>query len=116
MLISTDWKDYELIDCGNGEKLERWGNITLLRPDPQIIWNNADLSKKYNNINAIYHRSNKGGGHWENLRNTPSSWKIKYKNLTFLVKQMGFKHTGLFPEQAINWDFMIEKIISGMMK
>ena len=110
MLISTDWKDYELIDCGNGEKLERWGNITLLRPDPQIIWNNADLSKKYNNINAIYHRSNKGGGHWENLRNTPSSWKIKYKNLTFLVKQMGFKHTGLFPEQAINWDFMIEKI------
>ena len=110
MLLADKWNDYELIDCSNGEKLERWGNIFLLRPDPQIIWNNGDLSKKYSNINAIYHRSNKGGGNWENLKNTPANWKIKYKNLTFLIKQMGFKHTGLFPEQALNWDFMIEKI------
>jgi len=110
MLVAKDWKHYELIDCGRGEKLEKWGNVLLLRPDPQIIWNNTDLSKKYNNINAIYHRSNKGGGHWENLRSTPSSWKVNYKNLTFMIKQMGFKHTGLFPEQAVNWDFMINKI------
>ena len=110
MLVASDWKDYELIDCGSGKKLERWNNVLLLRPDPQIIWNDTDLSKRYNNINAIYHRSNKGGGHWENLRSTPSSWKVNYKNLTFMIKQMGFKHTGLFPEQAVNWDFMIDKI------
>ena len=110
MLVVDKWDDYELIDCSNGEKLERWGNIFLLRPDPQIIWDNGDLIKKYNNINAVYHRSNKGGGSWENLRKTPLFWKLKYKNLTFLIRQMGFKHTGLFPEQAINWDFMIEKI------
>lgn len=110
MLVAKDWKDYELIDCGNKEKLERWGNINLLRPDPQIIWNDNNLSNKYSNINAVYHRSNKGGGYWENIRKTPSSWKINYKNLTFLIKQMGFKHTGLFPEQSVNWDFMIDKI------
>ena len=110
MLVASDWNDYELIDCGSGKKLERWNNVLLLRPDPQIIWNDTDLSKRYNNINAIYHRSNKGGGHWENLRATPSSWKVNYKNLTFMIKQMGFKHTGLFPEQAVNWDFMIDKI------
>ena len=110
MLLCENWKDYELIDCSNGEKLERWGNIYLLRPDPQIIWDNGDLLKKYNNINAVYHRSNKGGGHWENLKKTPEYWKINYNNLTFNIKQMGFKHTGLFPEQAINWDFMIIKI------
>ena len=110
MLICKDWKEYELIDCSNGEKLERWGNIYLLRPDPQIIWDNGDLLKKYNNINAHYHRSNKGGGYWENLKNTPPYWNIKYKDLSFNIKQMGFKHTGLFPEQAINWDFMINKI------
>ena len=110
MLVANDWKDYELIDCGSGKKLERWNNVLLLRPDPQIIWNDTDLSRKHNNINAIYHRSNKGGGHWENLRSTPSSWKVNYKNLTFMIKQMGFKHTGLFPEQAVNWDFMIDKI------
>lgn len=110
MFVCKDWKDYELIDCSNGEKLERWGNYYLLRPDPQIIWDNGDLLKKYNNINSHYHRSNKGGGYWENLKNTPESWKITYKNLTFNIKQMGFKHTGLFPEQASNWDFMIDKI------
>ncbi len=110
MLVCNDWKDYELIDCSCGEKLERWGNIYLLRPDPQIIWDNGDLLKKYNNINSHYHRSNKGGGNWENLKSTPATWKVNYKNLTFNIKQMGFKHTGLFPEQASNWDFMIEKI------
>lgn len=110
MLLADNWKDYELIDCSNGEKLERWGNIILLRPDPQIIWDSRELESEYDNINAVYHRSNKGGGFWENKKNTPSSWKIMYKNLTFNIRQMGFKHTGLFPEQAVNWDFMMEKI------
>ena len=92
-------------------KLERWGEVVLLRPDPQVIWNNGDLLEKYHDrIDAVYHRSNKGGGHWENLKNIPGSWTIKYKELTFNIKQMGFKHTGLFPEQAVNWDFMINKI------
>lgn len=110
MLLANEWKDYELIDCSNGEKLEKWGNFYLLRPDPQIIWDNGNLLEKYKNINAHYHRSNKGGGYWENLRQTPQSWKVNYKDLTFNIKQMGFKHTGLFPEQAVNWDFMMEKI------
>lgn len=111
MEYSNDWHDYELIDASNGEKYERWGNVYLLRPDPQIIWDNGDLLEKYRNkINALYHRSNKGGGYWENLKSTPISWKISYKNLNFNIKQMGFKHTGLFPEQAYNWDFMINKI------
>ena len=106
-----DWTDYEIVDASNGEKLERWGDYYLLRPDPQIIWNNGNLLEKYNKlINAHYHRSNKGGGHWENLKDVPSSWIISYKNLRFNIKQMGFKHTGLFPEQAINWDYMIDKI------
>ena len=110
MLLAKDWKDYEIIDCSNGEKLERWDNIKLLRPDPQIIWDNGVLKDKYNDINAIYIRSNKGGGHWENLRKTPERWIVTYKNLKFNIKQMGFKHTGLFPEQAVNWDFMMDKI------
>ncbi len=111
MNIVNNWNDYEIIDASCGEKLEKWGNIYLLRPDPQIIWDNGNLKEKYQNkIHAIYHRSNQGGGHWENLKNMPSSWCIRYKNLTFNIKQMGFKHTGLFPEQAYNWDFMIEKI------
>ena len=113
MELASNWKDYEIIDASNGEKLERWKDIYLLRPDPQIIWNNGDLSEKYKGkIHAIYHRSNKGGGHWENLKRMPNSWNIEYKNLTFNIKQMGFKHTGLFPEQAYNWDFMINKIKS----
>lgn len=111
MLVTNEWKDYEIIDASNGEKFERWGNVYLLRPDPQVIWDNGDLLEKYHNkIDAVYYRSNKGGGHWENLRSTPNAWKINYKNLTFNIKQMGFKHTGLFPEQAVNWDFMIDKI------
>ena len=111
MLLLEDFKDYELIDASNGEKYERWGNIYLLRPDPQVIWDNGNLMDKYKGkIDAVYHRSNKGGGSWENLKNVPASWKINYKDLTFNIKQMGFKHTGLFPEQAINWNFMINKI------
>ena len=111
MLLADRWKDYELIDASRGEKLERWGNVYLLRPDPQIVWDNGDLLEKYHSdIYTVYYRSNKGGGHWDNLKNTPSSWKIKYDDLTFNIKQMGFKHTGLFPEQAVNWDFMREKI------
>ncbi len=110
MEIVKDFEDYEIIDASNGEKLERWKDIILLRPDPQIIWNNGSLEEKYQNINAIYHRSNKGGGYWENLKPTKERWTIKYKDLTFNVKQMGFKHTGIFPEQAINWDYIMEKI------
>ena len=110
MTLSTDWNSYEIIDASNGEKLEKWNNIYLLRPDPQIIWKNGDLLDKYNNINAHYHRSNKGGGYWENIKKTPERWQVQYKNLTFNIKQMGFKHTGLFPEQAVNWDFMMNKI------
>ena len=110
MLIANEWKDYELIATSNGEKLERWGKYKLLRPDPQIIWNNGNLSKKNNDIDAIYHRSNTGGGNWENLKKVSPFWQISYKNLTFNIKQMGFKHTGLFPEQAVNWDFCINKI------
>ena len=110
MILASKWKDYELIDCSNGEKLERWGNVILLRPDPQVIWDNGNLREKYNNINSHYHRSNKGGGSWENLKKTPEAWKVTYGDLTFNIKQMGFKHTGLFPEQAVNWDFMMNKI------
>ena len=112
MIKADKWIDYELIDCSNGEKLERWGNVVLLRPDPQVIWDNGNLRERYNNINSHYHRSNKGGGSWENLRKTPEAWKITYGDLTFNIKQMGFKHTGLFPEQAVNWDFMMNKIKS----
>lgn len=111
MEITNDFKDYELIDASNGEKLERWRDIYLLRPDPQIIWDHGNLAQKYKDkIHAIYHRSSKGGGYWENLKDTPSSWLIRYKDLSFHIKQMGFKHTGLFPEQAYNWDFIMKKI------
>ena len=111
MLTTNNWKDYELIATSRGQKLERWKDIYLLRPDPQVIWDEGDLLEKYHSlIHAVYHRSKEGGGSWENLKPVPASWKINYKNLTFNIKQMGFKHTGLFPEQAINWDFMIDKI------
>ncbi len=111
MKLATEWNEYEIIDASNGMKLERWGKTILLRPDPQIIWNKGDLEETYRGkIDAVYHRSNKGGGAWENKKPTPGSWKISYKNLTFCIKQMGFKHTGLFPEQAVNWDFMMDKI------
>lgn len=107
MNISSEWNDYEILEMKNGMKKERWGNYVLVRPDPQIIWGNDSLFTGYD---AIYHRSNKGGGTWEYRNNLPDSWQVKYKNLTFNIKTMGFKHTGLFPEQAVNWDFMINKI------
>ena len=110
MIISNDWKDYEILDMANGEKLERWGDFKLIRPDPQIIWKNKSFPNKWNDANARYNRSNTGGGAWEYKKRLPESWQVKYKNLTFNIKPMGFKHTGLFPEQAVNWDWMIEKI------
>ncbi len=111
MKLADSWKDYEIIDCSNGEKLERWKDAYLLRPDPQVIWDNGDLSKKYKDIiNSQYVRSDKGGGHWENFKKTKEFWTVDYNELTFNIKQMGFKHTGLFPEQAYNWEYFIDKI------
>ena len=110
MNIANEWKDYEIIDMANGEKLERWGNIKLIRPDPQIIWKNKSFPNEWKNANARYNRSNTGGGAWEYKKRLPESWQVKYKNLTFNIKPMGFKHTGLFPEQAVNWDWTINKI------
>jgi len=108
--VAKDWKDYEILDMANGEKLERWGNYILERPDPQIVWQDKTFKDKWKNVDAIYHRSKKGGGYWENINDIKASWQVKYKDLTFNIKQMGFKHTGLFPEQAVNWDYMIDKI------
>ena len=108
--VAKDWKDYEILDMANGEKLERWGNYILERPDPQIVWQDKTFKDKWKKVDAIYHRSKKGGGYWENINNVKPSWQVKYKDLTFNIKQMGFKHTGLFPEQAVNWDYMIDKI------
>lgn len=110
MDIAKDWKDYEILDMANGEKLERWGEYLLVRPDPQIIWKKKTFPKLWDGANAKYHRSKQGGGNWEYKKKLPDSWKIKYKDLVFNLKPMGFKHTGLFPEQAVNWDFMINKI------
>ena len=110
MNIANEWKDYEIIDMANGEKLERWGNIKLIRPDPQIIWKSKSFPNEWRSANARYRRSNKGGGAWEYNKRLPESWQVKYKNLIFNIKPMGFKHTGLFPEQAVNWDWMINKI------
>ena len=108
--LANEWKDYELLDMASGMKLERWGKYVLSRPDPQIIWKEKTFKEKWKNLDAKYIRSNKGGGHWENVNSVPENWQIKYKDLTFNIKQMGFKHTGLFPEQAVNWDYMIDKI------
>lgn len=110
MKIANDWKDYEILATGNGEKLERWGNIYLLRPDPQIIWKASKNLSKEPKLNAHYHRTKTGGGAWEKLKKMPEEWIIAYKNLRFQLKPMGFKHTGLFPEQAYNWDRMIDLI------
>ncbi len=110
MQIVTDFDDYEILDATNGEKLERWDKIYLLRPDPQIIWNNDKNLKEYPHLHAHYHRSDKGGGYWQEINKLKSSWQVKYHELVFNIKLMGFKHTGLFPEQAINWCYMMEKI------
>ena len=109
MLVSNNWKDYECIDAGNGEKLERWKNVILRRPDPWALWTHKN-TEAWNNYHAIYHRSDKGGGYWENKKNFPEFWTVDYGNLTFKVSPTGFKHTGLFPEQAANWDFIINKV------
>lgn len=110
MDIAKNWSEYELIDMANGEKLEKWGDKILIRPDPQIIWKQKQNPKAWEKADAIYRRSKTGGGSWEYKKRLPESWKIKYKNLTFNIKPMGFKHTGLFPEQAVNWDWVINKI------
>ncbi|HWR23246.1 MAG TPA: class I SAM-dependent methyltransferase [Feifaniaceae bacterium] len=102
MYVADGWKDYALLDAGGGEKLERWGDVTLLRPDPQAVWPMGEIKTPH----ARYIRSSSGGGHWEYGRQFPESWNIRYKDLTFLVRPTGFKHTGLFPEQAVNWDWM----------
>lgn len=106
----TKWKDYELLDTSDGNRLERWGDIILVRPDPQVIWKTPKSMLEWNDYSAIYHRSTKGGGVWETKKHVPEAWKISYKNLNFNVKMMNFKHTGIFPEQAVNWD-MFETII-----
>lgn len=112
MRFSKDWKDYELLDCSCGERLERWGRVTLIRPDPQVIWQTEKKHPMWHKADAVYHRSNTGGGHWEVRGKVPDRWEIGYKDLVFNVKTMGFKHTGVFPEQAVNWDYvrtLIEK-------
>lgn len=105
MRSTNDWKDYELIDCSGGEKLERWGGQILVRPDPQVIWKSERKDPRWYSANARYQRSNSGGGEWQVFRKMPPAWQVCYKDLTFNIKTMGFKHTGLFPEQAVNWDF-----------
>ena len=109
MWIADGWKDYEVIDTSNGEKLERWGNYILVRPDPQVIWDTQRNQKGWKKPNAHYHRSSKGGGEWE-FFDLPKQWDISYKDLTFHLQPFNFKHTGLFPEQAANWDWFSEKI------
>jgi 23S rRNA (cytosine1962-C5)-methyltransferase len=104
MCVADNWKDYEVIDTSGGEKLERWGKYILLRPDPQVIWNTEKKNPAWRKLNAHYHRSAKGGGSWE-FFDLPEQWSIRYGNLTFHLKPFSFKHTGLFPEQAANWDW-----------
>lgn len=110
MNLANNWKDYEILDMADGQKLERWGNIILSRPDPQIVWKDKSFPEKWKQLNATYHRSKTGGGAWEYKKQMPKEWKIKYRDLVFNIKPMGFKHTGLFPEQAVNWDWMTNKI------
>ena len=109
MWIADRWNDYEVLDTSGGEKLERWGDYILVRPDPQVIWNTPKIHKGWRKRNAHYHRSAKGGGEWE-FFDLPKQWEIHYKALTFQLKPFSFKHTGLFPEQAANWDWFSEKI------
>ena len=109
MWISDKWKDFELIDCSRGEKLERWGDQILVRPDPQAIWDTPRANPLWKRPSARYSRSATGGGHWDR-GSVPEMWSVRYGELTFRVKPMNFKHTGLFPEQACNWDFIMEKI------
>lgn len=109
-LYAKNWVDYECIDAGNKEKLERWGNVILRRPDPTAIWPMDQNAANWKKVDGFYHRSNKGGGEWQFFKSLPDFWTVSYKELTFKVSPTGFKHTGLFPEQAANWDYMMEKI------
>ena len=111
MRTVDDFKDYELIDADSGERHERWGDIILIRPDPQIIWSEGRRDSRWRDAHAVYHRSNSGGGYWETLKKVPDVWSISYNDLTFRLKPMGFKHTGLFPEQAVNWK-LAQKLIA----
>lgn len=110
MKLATDWKDFQVIATGDGEKLERWGKYTLLRPDPQAIWHAREDLTKYNGLDGHYLRSNSGGGNWQFKRLVPDAWNIEWKDIKFIIKPMGFKHTGLFPEQSVNWNDMTKAI------
>ena len=110
MRYTKEWQDYALLDCSEGERLERWGDVVLIRPDPQVIWQTPKEHPLWRQANARYHRSKTGGGHWEVYSSLPPDWTVRYRDLTFRVKTMGFKHTGLFPEQAVNWDMMMRLI------
>lgn len=110
LIVSDKWEDYEIISTQYGEKIEKWGNYILKRPDPQIFWGSDIDGKILNTYDAVYHRSSRGGGSWEFRTKLPQSWTINYRDLTFNVKPTGFKHTGIFPEQGANWDFAKEKI------
>lgn len=110
MRYVADFSDYEVIDCACGEKLERFGDKILIRPDPQIIWNTEKKDKRWKTADAKYFRSEKGGGNWDFYNKIPENWEISYKNLKFIIRPTGFKHTGIFPEQAVNWDYMMDKV------
>ncbi len=110
MRFVEDFNDYELIDADSGERLERWGNIVLVRPDPTVMWQTEKKDARWSEPHAVYHRSSSGGGYWETVKNVPDAWNIKYRDLEFRLKPMGFKHTGLFPEQAVNWALAMDLI------
>lgn len=110
MYVANQWKDYEVIDTGGGEKLERWGDVILRRPDPQIIWPLKQETNEWRQVHGHYHRSSSGGGSWDMKKPIPERWTIGYENLKFHIKPTSFKHTGLFPEQAANWSWMMDKI------
>ena len=110
MRIADKWNDYTLIDASGGDRLERWGDVTLIRPDPQVIWKNPEPAAEWDSADAVYIRSSSGGGSWTYKRKLPEEWQISFGDLTFLVKPTGFKHTGLFPEQAVNWELCRELI------
>ncbi len=116
MRFVEDFTDYELLDAVSGERLERWGDIILIRPDPTVMWEGDKKDTHWHSAHAIYHRSNSGGGYWETLKKVPDVWNIKYRDLEFRLKPMGFKHTGLFPEQAVNWSLAMELIINSGRK
>ena len=110
MRAADGWKDYELLDATKGKRLERWGQAILVRPDPQVVWKNDEATEAWSQADAVYHRSSKGGGQWQSFRRLPQKWKIHYNDLTLVVSPTGFKHTGVFPEQAVNWSWYEQKI------